>query len=63
MKRRSFLIQSGMFTASTVLLPSCGLANIKKQEYGVQLYTFRDAMIEDAIGTLEKIAGIGYKKN
>jgi sugar phosphate isomerase/epimerase len=60
--RRSFLLKSGLFTAGTILLPSCALTNSTKQHYGVQLYSFRDEMAKDAKGTLEKIGAIGLKK-
>lgn len=60
--RRDFLIRSGAMVAGSLILPSL-LANTKKvTNVGVQLYTFRDAMAEDAIGTLKKIAGMGYKE-
>lgn len=62
MKRRDFLIQSGVVTAGTVLMPSCAFANAKEQQFGVQLYSFRDAMAEDALGTLKQIASIGFKE-
>lgn len=61
--RREFLLKSGLLTAGTILLPSCAFAtNTAETQYGVQLYTFRDAMAKDAKGTLEKIAAIGLKK-
>jgi sugar phosphate isomerase/epimerase len=60
--RREFLIKSGLFTAGVVMMPSSAFANEKTQAYGVQLYSFRDAMAKDAKGTLEKIAAIGLKK-
>lgn len=60
--RRDFLLKSGVFTAGTILLPSCTFANEKTSGYGVQLYSFRDEMAKDAKGTLEKIAAIGIKK-
>ena len=60
--RREFLLKSGVFTIGTVLLPSFAFAKTSTQQYGVQLYTFRDAMAKDAKGTLEKIAAIGIKK-
>lgn len=60
--RRSFLVKSSLFTAGALLLPSCALANRKTLEFGVQLYSFRDEMAKDAIGTLEQIALIGLKK-
>jgi sugar phosphate isomerase/epimerase len=61
--RRDFLIKSGLLTAGTILLPSFSFASTSKvQHYGVQLYSFRDEMAKDALGTLEKIASIGIKK-
>ncbi len=60
--RRDFLLRSSLFTAGALLLPSCALANRKTLEFGVQLYSFRDEMAEDALGTLEQIASIGLKK-
>jgi sugar phosphate isomerase/epimerase len=61
--RREFLLKSGLFTAGTLLMPSCAFSNTAdEQHYGVQLYSFRDEMAKDAKGTLEKIAAIGLKK-
>ena len=60
--RREFLIKSGLLTAGSILLPSYALASQKDIAYGVQLYSFRDAMLKDAKGTLEQIAAIGIKK-
>jgi len=62
MKRRDFVKRSSAFALGTTLLPFCSFKNKPKQEFGVQLYTFRDEMAKDAIGTLEKIASIGIKK-
>lgn len=61
--RREFLYKSGLFTAGAILLPSCAFASSSElQHFGVQLYSFRDEMAKDALGTLEKIASIGIKK-
>ncbi|MCJ7466479.1 MAG: sugar phosphate isomerase/epimerase [Maribacter sp.] len=60
--RRDFLIQSGVFTAGSLLLPSCMFANEPIRKFGVQLYSFRDAMDQDAVGTLRQIASIGFKE-
>ena len=62
MKRSDFLIRSGVFTAGAMLLPSCAFAKGATQEFGVQLYSFRDEMAKDPMGTLENIASIGIKK-
>ncbi|MBU2945184.1 sugar phosphate isomerase/epimerase family protein [Zobellia uliginosa] len=60
--RRNFLKQSGLAAAGSLLLPTMGFAFSPSEKYGVQLYTFRDEMAKDAIGTLEQIASIGIKK-
>lgn len=62
MKRRDFLQQSGLMSVSTLLLPSFGFSSIEEQKYGVQLYSFRDEMAVDVLGTLKKIASIGIKE-
>lgn len=61
--RRNFLLQSGALAASSVLLPSFAFAPYKpEKDLGIQLYTFRNEMDADPVGTLEKIASIGIKK-
>lgn len=60
--RRDFLLQSGALAIGTMLLPSITLANGADRKYGVQLYTFRDEMAKDAVGTLKQIASIGIKE-
>ncbi|GAB3931700.1 sugar phosphate isomerase/epimerase family protein [Mucilaginibacter myungsuensis] len=62
--RRDFLKNMGALAAGSVLMPSLASAfNYKKvSNVGVQLYTFRDAMMADAKGTLEKIAALGIKQ-
>ena len=49
-------------TAGTLILPSCGFAFPSEQKFGVQLYSFRDEMAKDALGTLKQIASIGIKE-
>ena len=60
--RRDFLLQSTLFTTGSLLLPSFTYASFKAQQYGVQLYSFRNEMAEDAIGTLKQIASLGFKE-
>jgi sugar phosphate isomerase/epimerase len=60
--RREFLLQSSALTLGTMLVPSITLANTVSQKFGVQLYSFRNEMAKDAIGTLEQIAAIGIKE-
>lgn len=62
--RRQFLKRSSMAAAAVMLLPSCvgGVENELISKIGLQLYTVRDQMKADALGTLKRIAEIGYKK-
>lgn len=61
--RRKFLQTSGVIAAGTLLIP-----NIKSQknkftkDVGVQLYTLRQEMLADNLGTLKKLAKLGYKE-
>lgn len=61
-KRRSFLKQSGYVAARASILPSFGFIAADQQKYGIQLYTFRDEMAKDALGTLKKITAIDIKE-
>jgi len=62
--RRRFLQQSGVFAAGSMLLPSMVRAFSPQavSNPGVQLYTFRKEMLNDAKGTLKAIAGLGIKQ-
>ena len=60
-KRRKFIKQAGLFTAGIAVLPSFGFT-ASEQKFGVQLYSFRDEMAKDALGTLKQIAAIGIKE-
>ncbi|MDA0196491.1 MAG: sugar phosphate isomerase/epimerase [Bacteroidetes bacterium] len=60
--RRDFIIQSGSIAVGTALFPSCLNTSKKVDDHGLQLYTFRDQMANDAIGTLKQIAEIGIKQ-
>jgi len=63
--RRDFLRSSGCLALSALLLPlsseaAKGTAKIKN--VGIQLYTVRNEMLADAVGTLKQLAAIGYKE-
>jgi sugar phosphate isomerase/epimerase len=58
--RRKFLKQCGLATTGLVILPSCAFAKEQARKFGVQLYSFRDAMAKDAMGTLKQIASLGF---
>lgn len=57
--RRDFLKQTGLAATGMLILPSSGFNLGKSQKFGLQLYSFRDAMANDALGTLKQIASIG----
>lgn len=59
--RRSFIRQSGLFMAGAAVLPN-QLWHFKKNELlGLQLYSVRDDMKKDPLGTLQQIAKMGYR--
>lgn len=61
--RRTFIKNSAVASAAVALFPSCiRSTNGEVPEVGVQLYTVRESMTEDPVGTLEKVAQIGYRK-
>lgn len=59
--RRTFLKASGLLLAGSTLRFPFG-ESAKFNNLGVQLYTFRQEMLEDATGTLKKIASMGIKQ-
>ena len=66
MERRKF-IQSGAVATAALLLSryaNAGVPHLKKilPRPGLQLYTMGDLMVNDTVGTLQKIAAIGYKE-
>lgn len=59
--RRKFVQQSTLLALGSLALTRCKMATLApSKKIGVQLYTVRDAMAEDAVGTLKAIADIGY---
>ena len=62
--RRYFLkVSTAGVIGSMVLGPVACTSSVDKKSFGVglQLYTIRDAMAEDLIGSLQKVADLGYK--
>lgn len=60
--RRSFLKNSAVLLAGTALLSKTAFATSKPNEIlGFQLYSVRDDMKKDPIGTLTQLAKMGYK--
>ena len=62
MHRRDFIKQSSMASAAT-LLPVTGFSLDKKPKFkmGLQLFTIRDAMKADPLGSLKKAKAMGYQ--
>jgi len=56
--RRSFIKSASLFTAGAFIKPP--FYDKKTNYIGLQLYTVRDAMQKDPVGTLAKVASIGY---
>ncbi|MEJ7738649.1 MAG: sugar phosphate isomerase/epimerase [Chitinophagaceae bacterium] len=60
--RRDFLKSSALTLAGTTLLSSRLFAlNQRNLNLGIQLYSIRDEMKKDPLGTLRQVAAIGYK--
>lgn len=60
--RRTFLKNSAVLVAGTTLLSKSAFAASKPDEIvGIQLYSVREDMKKDPIGTLTQLAKIGYK--
>jgi len=63
--RRNFIKTSGTFALGSMIVPDFARARSNGKavnNVGVQLYTVRKEMLEDNIGTLKKLAGLGYKE-
>ncbi|MCC9134824.1 sugar phosphate isomerase/epimerase family protein [Pontibacter silvestris] len=63
--RRYFLKSSASVALGALFLPVLSEAarnTIKVNNVGIQLYTVRKAMLNDAAGTLKQLAQIGYKE-
>lgn len=60
--RRNFLINTGKLTLGTALLSSFDVNGKLGGNPGIQLYTVRKEMLEDAAGTLKKLAALGIKQ-
>ena len=59
--RRDFLKVTGGLAAGAMFLPT--LAEAKKiKNVGIQLYSVRKEMLNDAVGTLKALAKIGYRE-
>jgi len=60
--RRTFLKNSTFALAAGSMLSKISFANLKDNELvGIQLYSVRDDMGKDPLGTLKQLAAMGYK--
>ncbi len=60
--RRTFIKKGSIALAGTALLPKSIFATMKEKEIlGVQLYSVRDDMKKDPLGTLKQVSNMGYK--
>jgi len=60
--RRSFLKKTSVALAGAAVLPAGLLAAVKKPAIvGIQLYSVRDDMKKDPLGTLKQLSAMGYK--
>lgn len=60
--RRSFIQNSAVLLAGTALLSKTAWAAVNSSEIvGIQLYSVRDDMKKDPLGTLKQVAKMGYK--
>ncbi len=61
--RRSFIQNSAVLLAGTAFLSKTAFAALKPSEIiGIQLYSVRDDMKKDPLGTLKQVAKMGYKQ-
>ena len=63
MDRRNFLnLGAGALLTSLIVKSNTSISLPKKvKDIGIQVYTLRDLMAKDLVGTLQKVAEIGYK--
>lgn len=61
-KRREFLSSAGALAVGSLLLSSEFETAKKVRNVGIQLYTFRNELAKDVMGTLKQIAGLGVKQ-
>ena len=60
--RRKFLSKMTLAGSALAISPQLAFSKTKKQELGIQLYTFREQMQSNPLKTLEEIASLGIKK-
>jgi sugar phosphate isomerase/epimerase len=60
--RREFIKKSSTFAAYTIMIPSLMSSKGEKtKDIGLQIYSVRDQIKKDLVGTLKQVSKIGYK--
>ncbi len=60
--RRSFIKHSGLLTFASLLpVPAFTRTGLPKYKMGLQVFTIRDAMDKDVVGTLKQVKALGYE--
>ncbi len=60
--RRNFIQQMSILSAASLIpLNACTMTTSKNFTIGLQLFTIRDAMGKDALGSLKKVKAMGYQ--
>ena len=60
-KRRDFLINSGLALGAIAIAPSFAFS-LKKKAIGIQLWTLRDTLPKDVKGVLEQVGKVGFNE-
>ncbi|WP_299162415.1 sugar phosphate isomerase/epimerase [uncultured Eudoraea sp.] len=60
--RRKFIVQSCLLISASMVTPSgFALSGSRKYKMGLQLFTIRDAMEKDSLGSLKQVRSLGYE--
>jgi sugar phosphate isomerase/epimerase len=59
--RRAFLKHAAAFASMSALTANTSVANVPHFRMGLQMYTVREPMAKDALGSLKQIAALGYR--
>ncbi len=58
--RRAFIHQAGLLASAAVVLPTWQTP--RRYKIGLQLFTLNSAMNRDPLGTLKRVAAMGYEE-
>ncbi len=60
--RRAFLQHAGSFASAALVLPVLSASQARRYKIGLQLFTVNRAMNQDAAGSIERVAAMGYEE-